>query len=122
MHNQMHIRDLCLFWAVTFFIQIAPNAVDAGDYATGWTNMVQTPNGILYYNAQTGEGAVGRVDAAGNHVTIKTYPPSSFAGWTHVVNTANGILYYNANTGAGAVGRIDAAGNHRTMKSCGFVC
>jgi hypothetical protein len=33
----------------------------AGAFATGWTRIVSTPNGILFYNGQTGAGAVGRI-------------------------------------------------------------
>ena len=82
-----------------------------------WTHSVNTANGILYYNVQTGAGAVGRIDSSGEHTTVKSYPAGSFAtGWTSIVNTPNGILYYAAQTGAGAVGRIDSAGNHTTIK------
>src|SRR4029077_15055166 len=94
------------------------NAVGMGELKkpTGWTQMVETPNGTLYYNARTGAGAVGRVDSAGNHIIIKSYAAGSFGAWTHIVNTPNGILYHNSKTGAGAVGRIDEAGNHTTIK------
>ena len=87
-------------------------------FSTGWTHNVNTPNGILWYNAQTGAGAVGQIDSAGNHRTIKTMNFSP--GWTHIVNTPNGILWYNTQTGAGAVGQIDDGGNHRTIKSIIF--
>ena len=76
-----------------------------GGFSTGWTHIVNTPNGILYYNSQTGAGAVGRIDGAGNHTTMKSLSFSK--GWTHIVNTPNGILYYNSQTGAAAVGRIN---------------
>lgn len=88
----------------------------AGSFATGWTTIVDTPNGLLYYNAQNGAGSVGRIDSTGNHVTIRSYPAGSFAtGWTSIVSTPNGLLFYNAQTGAGAIGRIDSAGNHTTL-------
>lgn len=87
-------------------------------FSTEWTHNVNTPNGILWYNSRTGAGAVGRVDSAGNHTTIKTMNFST--GWTNIVNTPNGILYYNSQTGAGAVGQIDGAGNHTTIKTLNF--
>jgi len=31
-------------------------------FSLGWTHNVDTPNGILWYNAQTGAGAVGRLE------------------------------------------------------------
>ena len=118
MNNSKGIRTLAILWAVTFFSLISIKATFAQDHVTiksypagafspGWTHTVDTPNGILWYNAQTGAGAVGRIDSAGNHVTVKSYPAGAFSpGWTHTVNTPNGILWYNAQTGAGAVGRI----------------
>jgi transposase-like protein len=36
-----------------------------------WIHFVDTPNGILYYNVHTSAGAVGRIDSASNHTTIK---------------------------------------------------
>ena len=78
-----------------------------GAFATGWTQIVSTPGGILYYNAATGAGAIGRFDGAGNHTTVKLFPAGAFAtGWTRIVSTPTGILFYNGQTGAGAVGRI----------------
>jgi hypothetical protein len=69
--NLKHIRTLAMLWAVIFLSLIGVEAIEAGPYSTGWTHTVETPNGILYYNAQTGAGAVGRINSAGNHVTIK---------------------------------------------------
>ncbi len=31
-------------------------------FSTGWTHIVNTPNGIVYYNSLTGAGAVGRLE------------------------------------------------------------
>jgi hypothetical protein len=88
-----------------------------GAFALGFTHIVSTPTGILYYNADTGAGAVGRLDGAGNHSTIKIYQPGAFAtGFTQIVSTPGGILYYNGDTGAGAIGKLDSAGNHTTVK------
>lgn len=87
-------------------------------FTLGWTHNVDTPNGIVWYNAQTGAGVVGRIDNAGNHISIKTINFSR--GWTHIVNTPNGILYYNSKTGAGAVGLVDSEGNHTTIKTLQF--
>jgi hypothetical protein len=100
--------------------QISSQAVlrryPAGSFATDWTQIVNTANGILYYNSDAGKGAVGRLDASGNHATVREY--SNFSrGWTKVVSTPNGILFYNPNTGSGAVGRIDELGNFATIRS-----
>jgi hypothetical protein len=75
-------------------------------------------NYLLYYNTNTGAGAVGQIDELGNHTTLKSYAEgSSLKGWTHIAATEDHFLYYNTNTGAGAVGQIDTAGNHTTLKS-----
>jgi hypothetical protein len=88
----------------------------AGSFSTGWTNIVDTFNGILYYNRDSGTGAVGRLDASGGHTTVRQY--SNFSrGWTNVVSTPNGILFYNRNTGSGAVGRVNESGDFTTVKS-----
>ncbi len=121
--------SLCFLSAVAIFSiagakatfaqdHITIKSYPAGAFATGWTHSVNTPNGILWYNSQTGAGAVGLIDSAGNHTTVKSYPAGAFAtGWTLITNTPSGILYYNTQTGAGAVGLIDSAGNHTTVKS-----
>ncbi|MBD1847397.1 hypothetical protein H6F89_29140 [Cyanobacteria bacterium FACHB-63] len=75
-------------------------------------------NYLLYYNTNTGTGAIGRIDEVGNHITLKSYPGASFlTSWTHIATTENHFLYYNANTGAGAIGQIDTLGNLSTLKS-----
>ncbi len=60
-------------------------------FSTGWTHAVANPNGIFWYNAQTGSGVLGKLDSAGNHTSFKT---TAYAkGWTHIVNTPQGILW-----------------------------
>jgi hypothetical protein len=49
------IESLCAQDHVT--VKVFP----AGAFATGWTHSVNTANGILWYNSQTGAGAVGRI-------------------------------------------------------------
>ncbi|MBD2328090.1 hypothetical protein [Alkalinema sp. FACHB-956] len=73
-------------------------------------------NLILYYNSDTGAGAVGLLDSQGNHATLKDYGDFT-TGWSHVVQASNGILFYNTNTGAGVIGKVDAAGNFSTVKA-----
>jgi streptogramin lyase len=74
-------------------------------YSKGWTHIVNTPNGILWYNSQTGAGAVGQFDSAGNYTNTKVLNFS--AGWTHIVSTSEGIIWYNAKTGSAVVGRLE---------------
>ena len=87
-------------------------------FSTAWTYAIDTPNGIFWYNAQTGSGVLGKLDSAGNHTSFKTSTYSK--GWTHIVNTPNGILLYNSLTGAGAVGQFDSAGNYTNTKALNF--
>ena len=101
---------VCLVSSMTSFAQdhATIKSYPNGAFALGWTHIVSTPGGILYYNVETGAGAFGSLDGAGGHTTLKTYAPGgAFAtGWTRIVSTPNGILFYNGQTGAGAVGRI----------------
>ena len=62
---------------------------------------------LLYYNATTGDGAVGRIDLQGQHTTVRSLPNHFSQGWTQMVFTPQGILFYNAANGAAAVGMID---------------
>lgn len=117
MPNKQYIcTSIILF--IAFMIIFGVKTVEANDSSSGWTHTVETENGILYYNTLTGNGAVARIDSAGNRSTIKSYPSGTFAtGWTHVENTSDGILWYNSQTGAATVGRIDGAGNYTAIKS-----
>jgi hypothetical protein len=87
-------------------------------FSTGWTHAIDTPNGIFWYNSQTGSGVLGKLDNTGNHTSFKTSAYSK--GWTHIINTPNGILWYNSQTGAGAVGQFDSVGNYTNTKTLNF--
>ena len=89
---------LCVVSSVPSFAQdhTTIKTFSNGAFALGWTNIVRTPGGILYYNVDTGAGAFATLDGAGSHNTIKIYAPGAFAtGGTHIVSTPGGILYYN---------------------------
>jgi len=89
----------------------------AGSFARGFTHSVNTSSGILWYNSQTGAGAVGKIDGTGNHITTEVLAPGAFArGWTLITNTQAGILFYNTQTGEGAFGNINANGKFSTTK------
>jgi hypothetical protein len=73
---------------------------------------------ILFYNATTGEGAVGKVALDGFRTT-KTFAPGDFAPhWTNVsrVDRLNSLLFYNSNTGDAALGKLDQ-GTFATTKT-----
>jgi hypothetical protein len=86
-------------------------------FTTGWTHIVSTPNGILFYNAVTGDGAVDQMLADGSLVSLQSYPHFFTLGWTHIVSTPNGILFYNAVTGDGAVDQMQADGSLVSLQS-----
>jgi hypothetical protein len=78
---------------------------------------VQADGRLLFYNAQSGLGAVSLLDSAGNYTFVGSIPGFS-TGWTHIVGTASGgVLFYNASTGLGATARIDSAGNYTFVGS-----
>lgn len=87
------------------------------NFSTGWTHSVSTPNGVIWYNATTGDGACGRVMPDGSHATVRSMPQAFSKGWTHVLKTRWGVLWYNAGTGAGALGRVTPDCSHETIAS-----
>jgi streptogramin lyase len=74
-------------------------------FSTGWTHAVDTPNGIFWYNSQTGAGAVGQFDSSGNYTNTRGLTFS--AGWTAVISTPEGLVWYNAKTGSAVIGRLE---------------
>jgi hypothetical protein len=63
-------------------------------------------NPLLFYDGQSGSGAIAFAGRAGCF-TPTFYPPHSFAaGWSHVAVGAGQVLFYNAGTGEGAVARF----------------
>ncbi len=126
MKSVLQLTILCLLMCLSL---IAPQVAHALDHTTvkshpdrsfslGWTHAIDTPNGIFWYNSQTGAGVLGKLDSAGNHTSFKTSPFSK--GWTHIVNTPKGVLWYNSQTGAGAIGQFDSAGNYTNTKTFSF--
>jgi hypothetical protein len=81
-------------------------------YAQGWTHVVSSPEGILFYNAHNGRVQIGRIDTAGQFIRLNSYDPGAFsAGFSHIIKTRNGIMYYGPNeNGRIAVGHIDDKG------------
>ena len=79
---------------------------------------VYSPTLLLYYKADSGFGAIGRVTDTNNHSTLHTFPAGAFAtDWTHIVQSAYRILYYNAVTGLGAIGRVTDKYDHETLRT-----
>jgi hypothetical protein len=59
----------------------------AGSFGLGWTNLVTTANGLLFYNWNNRAGAVGRFTSGGSFVQTAGYGPGAFSFWTHIVTT-----------------------------------
>ena len=56
---------VCLVSSMTSFAQdhSTIKSYPNGAFALGWTHIVSTPGGILYYNVETGAGAFGTLVA-----------------------------------------------------------
>ena len=79
----------------------------------GWTHIVGSADGgVLFYNAESGEGGTASLDNAGHYSYVG--PIHGFSGgWTHIVGTpAGGLLFYNAASGEGKTGSLDNAGHY----------
>lgn len=88
-----------------------------GGYAQGWTHVVWSPTGILFYNANNSRVLIGRIDTTGEFIKLNSYLSGALStGWTYITNTRNGIFFYSNNDGYRlAVGRIDGKGLFTTV-------
>lgn len=87
------------------------------DFSTGWTNIVNTPSGVFYYNKNNGSGAFGIVDKGSQHTIIANYAPGTFdTNWTNVVSTPNRIFFYNSTNGSSTVGFLNNVGTFISIK------
>jgi thermolysin len=59
----------------------------AGSFGLGWTHLVATANGLLFYNWNNRAGAVGRFTSGGSFIQTAGYGPGAFGFWTHIVTT-----------------------------------
>jgi hypothetical protein len=82
----------------------------AGAFASGWTHIVSTPNGVLFYNSANGSGVVGRFDETGRFVNLKSY--AFAAGWATIRYSDGVIEFRNDKTGATAIGQIETDGTY----------
>ncbi len=91
--------------------------VRAQTFSTGWTHIVDSKHGVLFYNGSNGGYRVGDFDGTG-YLTTRTapWPPwSAFplwkyttqrSGWTQVVASGDRLLFYNRYTGEGVTGYV----------------
>jgi len=80
-----HLQPIAVASAADF---VTDKTYPANGFAPHWTSIVSAANNtLLFYNADTGEGAIGNI-ANNAFTTTKVYPPNSFAhGFTNIVCT-----------------------------------
>lgn len=90
------------------FLQLS--SYPAGHLSTGWTHIVNTNNGVMFYNAANGLTVMtdiltnGTISTRGNSVqTIR-------AGWTAITADNQSIMFYDSSTGDVSIGRIRGFG------------
>ncbi|HEX4948501.1 MAG TPA: M4 family metallopeptidase [Blastocatellia bacterium] len=54
-------------------------------FATGWTHLVDTSNGLLFYNINNRSGAVGRFASDGSFIQTQGFGAGAFGYWSHIV-------------------------------------
>lgn len=54
-------------------------------FATGWTHLVNTSNGLLFYNINNRSGAVGNFTSDGTFVQTQGFGAGAFGYWSHIV-------------------------------------
>ncbi len=82
--------------------------------SAGWDQVVDTRNGIMFYDAETGRHTVGDLNNAGRYddrvaaLSPGGRPLWTFSNlgsfWTHVAVVKDAVLFYNANTGEAMTG------------------
>jgi M6 family metalloprotease-like protein len=77
-----------------------------GSFTTGWSHIVETSNGVLFYRAADGLQVMTDVGANGVITTRSNTVKTLRAGWTHIVSVNDDILFYAAASGDAAVGEI----------------
>ena len=105
-------------------LQMYPDpSVDVPSFSAHWSHVVGMGDGrILFYDTNTGKGAVGFLQDDGEFETWQQFPdpavdnPSFSSGWTHIVSAGNMVLFYGGGSGRGAVGQIDEDGSFATLQ------
>ena len=77
-----------------------------GTFTFGWTTIVDTGSGVLFYRETDGLSAVADVDTTGHVLTRSDTVMNLSAGWTAIEATDGNLLFYNKANGDGAIGHI----------------
>jgi hypothetical protein len=75
-------------------------------FLTGWTHVVNTSNGVLFYCSVNGRQVMADVSAGGNVSTRSGTEQTIAPGWTSIVADNDDILFYNASSGDGMIATI----------------
>ena len=78
----------------------------AGTFTYGWTSIVQTTNGVLFYRQSDGLQVMADVNSAGQVSTRSHTVRYIKAGYTGVVAAGDEILLYNAADGDAALAEV----------------
>jgi Zn-dependent metalloprotease len=77
-----------IFTVTTCWNQLSLKKVYAPyNFSPGWTNIVNTANGVLFYNSGNGSTAVGYFGVDGGFVQTAWYPDGLSANWSNIVTT-----------------------------------
>jgi len=78
----------------------------AGSFTTGWTSIVETGNGVLFYRLADGLNVMVDIDTKGGVSTRSGTVQYLKAGYTAVVAAGDDILFYDAATGNAALAGV----------------
>jgi hypothetical protein len=82
------------------------NRLWSGSFSTGWTHILDTSSGLLFYRAGDGTTEVADVDTDGSVTTRSGTRKTIAANWTSITSDKTHVLFYNATSGDAAVGGI----------------
>jgi M6 family metalloprotease-like protein len=93
------------FGAVNYIEFVQTAGFRAGSLSLGWTHIVKTPNGVLFYNAANGLEVMTDVSPTGistRSQTVAWLQP----GWTSIASDDTNLLFYDASSGDVAIANI----------------
>lgn len=77
-----------------------------GSFLTGWTHLVNTSNGVLFYCSANGRQVMTELQSDGSITTRSGTEQTIATGWSSIVSANDDILFYNSTSGDVAIGDI----------------
>ena len=77
-----------------------------GTFSLGWTHILETGWGVMFYNSTNGLSVMTDVTPAGVILTRSSTVRYLASGWTSLSLTQDCLLFYNKDTGDVAIGHI----------------